>query len=212
MVETEIEASPKFDEPGYWLCLDFTHTLEERPSDHPQEQLKSYSDLVAWGLYMHLLTDEQAQHLYEEAGRNPAKAAEVLHRGIDARELMYRVFYEIAEDSSPAESDLITLNDMLSDTMSHARIVAKWHGYEWGWVDDEHALDQVIWPVIRSAADLLASDELDAVRACAADDCRWLFLDTSKNRSRRWCDMKSCGNRAKARRHYGKKKSSSVDW
>jgi len=50
--------------------------------------------------------------------------------------------------------------------------------------------------------DLLTSDRLSAVRECAADDCAWLFLDESRNRSRRWCDMKVCGNRQKARLHY----------
>jgi predicted RNA-binding Zn ribbon-like protein len=62
--------------------------------------------------------------------------------------------------------------------------------------------------VVKSAGDLLISGELDNVRVCSAPDCQWLFLDTSKNHSRRWCDMKGCGNRAKVRRHYERKKQS----
>jgi predicted RNA-binding Zn ribbon-like protein len=58
----------------------------------------------------------------------------------------------------------------------------------------------MLWPVVRSAAELLTSDELGRVRECAADNCAWLFLDRSKNRSRRWCDMAVCGNRDKVRR------------
>jgi len=62
----------------------------------------------------------------------------------------------------------------------------------------------VLWPVAHDAAELLASDQLPRLRECAADDCCWLFLDESKNRSRVWCDMRVCGNRAKARRHYAR--------
>ncbi len=210
MVETEIQ-SPEFDETsGNWLCLDFTHTKDGRFSDHPRELLNSPGDLVSWGLHMRLLTDEQAQHLLDEAGRHPAKALEVLQQALNLREAIYRVFYEVAEDSKPAEADLNTLNSVLSETLSHARVVPGAHGFVWDWEGNEQTLERISWQVVRSAADLLTSDELDAVRACAAEDCRWLFLDTSKNRSRRWCDMKTCGNRAKARRHYGRKKDASI--
>jgi predicted RNA-binding Zn ribbon-like protein len=212
MVETAMESTSAFDQvPGNSLCLDFTHTLDERWSGHPQELLNSYSDLVSWGLFMHLLTDDQAQHLRDEAARHPARASQAFQKAIVLREAIYRIFYEIAEDSSPAEADLITLNALLSETMSHARILSKEDGFVWDWDDDERTLERLPWLVVRSAADLLTSDELDTVRACAAEDCRWLFLDTSKNHSRRWCDMKSCGNRAKARRYNVRKKSSSID-
>jgi predicted RNA-binding Zn ribbon-like protein len=212
MVETAIQSTSAFDQvPGNSLCLDFTHTLDERWSGHPQELLNSYSDLVSWGLFMHLLTDDQAQHLRDEAARHPAGASQAFQKAIVLREAIYRIFYEIAEDSSPAEADLITLNALLSEAMSHARILSKEDGFVWDWDGDERTLERLPWLVVRSAADLLTSDELDTVRACAAEDCRWLFLDTSKNHSRRWCDMKSCGNRAKARRYNVRKKGSSID-
>jgi predicted RNA-binding Zn ribbon-like protein len=212
MVETVIQSAPVFDQiPGNWLCLDFTHTLEDRPSGHSRELLTSYSDFVSWGLYMHLLTDDEAQHLLEEAARHPAQASQALQKAIVSREAIYRIFYQISEDSSPAGADITTLNTVLSETMSHARIVKGADGFAWDWDSNQDILERLLWPVVRSAADLLTSDELYAVRACAAEDCKWLFLDTSKNRSRRWCDMKSCGNRAKARRHYGRKKGSSSD-
>ncbi len=75
-------------------------------------------------------------------------------------------------------------------------------GFIWDWQDDpEPALDRVLWPIIRSAAQLLIADELSRLKLCDADDCGWLFVDGSRNRSRRWCDMSDCGNRAKARRY-----------
>ncbi|MBI4413448.1 MAG: CGNR zinc finger domain-containing protein, partial [candidate division NC10 bacterium] len=79
--------------------------------------------------------------------------------------------------------------------------------FAWRWTGDGQRLDRMLWAVTRSAADLLTSGELAAVRECEAETCAWLFMDRSRNRSRRWCDMKACGNRAKARRHYERKKA-----
>lgn len=203
-------AMPDFGElTGNWLSLDFTHTLDERYSAQPEELLRSYSDLVAWGIYHQLLTKDEAQHLLHLAKQRPGEAAAALVRAVDAREAIYRIFYAISEGEEPPESDVAHLNALLAGAMSHACLVRKDDGYVWDW-QKEGELDVLLWQVVRSAADLLISDKLDDVRACAAEDCRWLFLDTSKNHSRRWCDMQTCGNQAKARRHYSRKKKSQV--
>ena len=201
-------AMPDFGElTGNWLSLDFTHTLDERYSAQPEELLSSYSDLVAWGIYHQLLTKDEAQHLLHLAKQRPGEAAAALVRAVDTREAIYRIFYAISEGEEPPESDVAHLNALLAGAMSHACLVRKDDGYVWDW-QKEGELDVLLWQVVRSAADLLISDKLDDVRACAAEDCRWLFLDTSKNHSRRWCDMQTCGNQAKARRHYSRKKKS----
>ena len=201
-------AMPDFGElTGNWLSLDFTHTLDERYSAQPEELLRSYSDLVAWGIYHQLLTKHEAQHLLHLAKQRPGEAAAALVRAVDAREAIYRIFFAISEGEEPPESDVAHLNALLAGAMSHACLVRKDDGYVWDW-QKEGELDVLLWQVVRSAADLLTSDKLDDVRACAAEDCRWLFLDTSKNHSRRWCDMQTCGNQAKARRHYSRKKKS----
>ncbi len=206
MVET-IEQAPGFDTTsGNWLCLDFTHTLDSRYDVHPRELLKDYSDLVLWGQYVDILKDDEARSLHEEATSHPVEATAALERAIVLREAIYRIFLAIAEDATPQEVDLATLNAALSEAMSHTRIVAKDGSFAWDWAGREIDFNSILWQVVRSAADLLTDEELDAVRACAAEDCRWLFVDTSKNRSRRWCDMKTCGNRSKARRHYERKK------
>jgi predicted RNA-binding Zn ribbon-like protein len=79
--------------------------------------------------------------------------------------------------------------------------------FVWEWINMDQYLDSVLWAVARSAAELLLSDELQHLRICAADNCAWLFLDRTKNQRRRWCDMKVCGNRVKARRHYERVKA-----
>jgi predicted RNA-binding Zn ribbon-like protein len=210
MVESVIQTRI-FELTGGRLCLDFTNTVEDRPSDHPHELLKNYSDLVSWSRQAQVLTEQEAQRLLEEAARRPAEAYSVLAQAIALREAIYRIFKALAEDASPEEDDLVSLNAAIAVAMTHARLVPKVDGFAWDWDSDGRDLDHMLWPVVRSAADLLASDELHDVRVCASETCSWLFFDTSKNHSRRWCDMKSCGNRAKARRFYGRKKTSSVD-
>ena len=199
-----------FEFTGGLLCLDFANTLEDRPSEHPQELLTSYSDLVSWGQQADILEDQEAQQLLKEAAHRPAEASIVLRRAVALREAIYWLFERVAQGASAEGDALVLLNAAIADTMTHAQVVPGAAGFTWGWSVNEGDLDRMLWPVVRSAADLLTSDELDIVRVCASDECNWLFLDTSKNHSRRWCDMKSCGNRAKARRHYSRKKGPSL--
>ncbi len=198
-----------FDFTGGLLCLDFANTVEDRPDVHPQEHLNSYHDLVSWGQQAQVLTEREAQQLLEEAAHRQGGASSVLERAVAIRETIFRIFRAVAEEVMPEEDDLVSLSAAVADAQAHVRIVPKAGGFTWDWIGNANELDYMLWPVVRSAADLLTSDELDDVRVCASETCNWLFMDTSKNHSRRWCDMKSCGNRAKARRFYGRKKSSS---
>lgn len=207
MVEMTIPL-PIFELSGNWLCLDFVNTVADRPSEHPREKLNSYGDLVRWSHLAEVLTQDEAQLLLEEAARRPDDAAAVLQQAITLRETIYRIFLATAEGLLPDPAELVKFNALLSEAMSRACIIQRADGFIWDWVDKENALDRMLWPLVRSAADLLVSEQLSTVRVCAAPDCNWLFLDTSKNSSRRWCDMKSCGNRAKVRRHYQRQKQS----
>lgn len=200
----------KFDDvPGNWLCLDFTHTLQDRYNPQRNELLHSYSDLLAWGLHMSILKEDEAQQLLHIAEQHPQAASRSLNDAMNLREAIYRSFYTIAEDATPQQDDMDLLNMLLARAMSHACIMPEGDRFSWEWSahSDAEKLERLNWLVVRSAADLLTSDKLHSVRACAAEDCRWLFLDISKNHSRRWCDMETCGNQAKARRHYSRKKS-----
>ncbi len=209
MVENVIQM-PIFELTGGRLCLDLANTVEDRPGAYPKDLLNSYSDLVSWSQQARVLTDLEAQQLLEGAEFQPGEASSVLAQAIALREAIYRIFKAVAEDAVPEEDDLVSLSAAIAEAMTHARIVPTAGGFTWEWIDNEGTLDRMLWPVVRSAEDLLISDELDAVRVCASDTCKWLFIDTSKNHSRRWCDMKSCGNRAKARRHYDRKKEASI--
>ena len=189
------------------LGLDFSNTLEWRASDHPTESIKGYSDLVEWSRGAGLVTDREARQLLREAARRSAEASTVVEYSRLIREAIYRLFSSIARGGRPKKSDLDMLNDALAKAMGHSRVVQTSEGFVWGWEGGAVALDRMLWPVIRSVAELLGSDQLARVRECAGEGCGWLLLDVSHNQLRRWCDMKSCGNRAKVRRHYQRMKA-----
>lgn len=191
-----------------WLCLDFANTIDWHASEHPQELLNSYTDLARWAKKVGLLTEQEAQRLLHEAADHSTQAATILAQAIDLREAIYRIFSATNEGHSPDGSDLAILNTALQETLPHLQIAESDNEFNWVWKGGKDALDQMLWPVARSAADLLTSERLDRVKICEDDrGCGYVFLDLSKNRSRRWCDMRGCGNRAKVRRHRKRKSS-----
>ena len=190
---------------GGELCLAFADTVDWRKSDHPRELVADYSDLVSWSQDVDILPAEDAQHLLREAEQRHAEADTALEYAIALRETIYRIFAAIANEESPDSQDLDLFNDALSETLIRLQIVPTSEGFGWDWTSGGESLKRMLWPVVRSAADLLTSQRLDRVKQCPG--CGWLFLDTSRNRSRRWCTMRVCGNRAKARRYYERKRS-----
>jgi predicted RNA-binding Zn ribbon-like protein len=192
---------------GNWLCLDFTNTLVWRLREQPSEFLDDYPALVAWGRHAGALDDELAARLLDEARGKTRTAAASVERAVALREAIYRIFVAIVEDAAPAQGDLAVLNQVLDAGMGRARLSPTSDGFVWGW-GAEPEFERPLWPVARSAAELLISDELVRVRRCPGEGCGWLFLDTTRNGSRRWCETAGCGNRARVRAHYQRKTAS----
>lgn len=186
---------------GGRLCLDFANTLSTR-LEGGREYLSNYADLVAWGQHAGALNEYEAQALSDRSRRYPDLGRAALERAIVLRETIYRIFSTVAAGREPERSDLDTLNTTLRQAFSRLEVVPTGDGFEWAWMYDEDDLDSILWPVARSAADTLISGDLGCVRECARQGCDWLFVDTSKNHSRRWCSMAVCGSRVKARRYY----------
>lgn len=207
MTESGTHAS-NLDLIGGALCLDFANTADDHASDQPYEWLTSYEDLVAWSRHVAIVSDEQAAALLEFGAQHPEEAARIHHRAVELRDTIFRIFMAIAEGQTVPADDLEQLNAALAAALSHSRLVPSGDGYAWSWTE---ALDpgRVLWPVLRSTADLLTSARLERIRSCANSTCGWLFLDTSRSGRRRWCSMDACGNRAKARRHYQRQRASS---
>jgi predicted RNA-binding Zn ribbon-like protein len=195
---------------GGELCLDFANTLSTRMEGLGREYFTSYCDLVAWSRHAGVLNEEGARTLLQKAAHQPDQAAAALERAIALRETLYHVFSAIADNRQPQEADLTAMNCALHEALSRLEVVPAADGFAWNWVADEAGLDHVLWPVVRSAAQLLTSGDLARVSECAREGCDWLFVDTSKNHSRRWCTMAVCGSRVKARRYYRRKKISAT--
>ena len=151
---------------------------------------------------MGLFTESEGQQLLQGAASRPKEVGTILAQAIALREAIYRIFSATDDDRKPDAADLARLNLGLTSALSQLQVAHMEDGFSWEWEQGSKALDQMLWPVVRSAADLLTSDGLDRVKECEDDrGCGYLFFDTSRNHSRRWCDMRGCGNRAKVRRY-----------
>jgi predicted RNA-binding Zn ribbon-like protein len=183
------------------LCLDYANTLGWRGLERPTEALKSLADLIDWCAGAGLAPEFRAW-----SGVRRADADALLAEAIALREVIYRIFSALAGGGSSAPADLRALSEAMARAPLRCAIVELGAHYAWQ-VEPPAGADGLSAPdllaaVVWSAADLVVGDRRGSVRQCANDRCRWLFLDASRTGSRRWCDMRSCGNRAKARRHY----------
>lgn len=185
------------------LALDLVNTVDWRTSEEPQELLDSYSDLLRWARHTGILAESEASRLLRLAGRHPVAAQAALDEAKELREAFFRIFAALAANEQPTKSDLELLNARLSAALAHLQLATSGAGFTWQWANADNRLDAMLWAVVRAAGELLVNPEaLEQLRQCPGAGCGWLFLDTSRNRSRRWCLMGICGNRAKARRHY----------
>lgn len=186
-----------FDLDAGHLALDFANTLEGRYDDQPRDLLRTYDDLLGFALEAGAIDAETAEALRDEAALHVDAAAAALAAAIDVRETLFRVYAAVAAGATPASGDLEQLNGWLSRALPHGGIVAEDGRFFWQWESPATDLERPIWPIVHAAMEFLLHGPTDRVRECAADDCGWLFVDTTRNRARRWCSMKSCGNRAK---------------
>jgi predicted RNA-binding Zn ribbon-like protein len=189
-------------------ALDFTNTLSGDRFHAPKEKLNDYGDLLAFSRQAGLIDAARARTLSDRAARDPAEASRVLARAIELREAVFRIFWALGSRKKPASADLAFLNRELATALSHREIVPKGPGYAFAWRECED-LEQPVWAIAVAAADLLADEQRGPIRMCGLseeNECTWIFLDETKNHSRRWCSMRDCGNRAKARRHYERAK------
>jgi len=195
---------------GGRLCLDFVNTVggwQPAPADKKKDaptpradKLVDYADLLAWSLHVHLLTAAEAQALERAAKVSGNEAAAVLHRALALRAAIHRLCRAVIHGQTAPESELVCLNHELGIAHGRVRLAAGKANFVWEWTDTRHALDQMLWRIADSAAELLTTGDLSRLRECGGEDCGWLFEDTSKNGRRQWCDMQTCGNLAKVRR------------
>jgi predicted RNA-binding Zn ribbon-like protein len=178
--------------------LDFVNTLDWRfRSTGPEELIRGYDDLLRFTEQCRLLGPSEARQIRVTA--QPRVCRRVLASARRFREMLAAVLYSVVDNRPPAQISLERLSSQFHDAQD-ARILHWKEGrLIWAW-HRRHAPEFPLWKLAIDAAALLASEQSAKIRACCNPECRWLFLDTSRNHSRRWCDMKLCGNRIKARR------------
>jgi predicted RNA-binding Zn ribbon-like protein len=201
-------APAPFDRSGGHAVLDFVNTLDDRfKAGGPRERLSAYADLLRFTEETGLLDRAQARALSKSM--SPA-AARALRSALELREALAAVLYGRLEGRAPSPEELRRLERHFHAAGRHRRLHCKSGvsgaggaaALEWQWGRAAGRAALPVWMLAHAAAELLLSPALARVRACEADNCRWLFLDTSKSHTRRWCDMKVCGNRMKARRFH----------
>jgi predicted RNA-binding Zn ribbon-like protein len=200
---------PRFELIAGALCLDFINTLDDRFSAEPKELLNRYLDLAGFGEDAGIVSGAEADHLVQRGTQSPGPAQRALAAAIQMREAMHAVFWALVRKKPVPKAELMILNSYAQEAARHMKLVQANGHFQWKFDEVGNEFDAPLWPIARSAADLLASDQLQFVRACASKTCEWLFLDESKNHRRRWCDMTKCGNRAKVSSFYKRKKDGS---
>jgi predicted RNA-binding Zn ribbon-like protein len=180
--------------------MGFVNTLTGRDLAAPAEKLASYEALVDWARGAAIISAPVAAELRKAAEAHPSEAGRVLNSARALRETLHALFSAVHQGKAPGATVLADLADHLGAGYAQARLVFQDGALQWA-PGPVARLADVTHELARAAARLVESTTLSRVRACAADDCKWWFVDDTKNHSRRWCEMKTCGNRAKLRRY-----------
>lgn len=204
---TPTAADKKFELDTGILCLDFANTWEDRGQPET-DKLRNIGDLLAFAVQSGIADQRLIARLNDLRSSRTPETEEALANCLAVRERIYRIASAHATRRTPSPEDLRYINEDLGDAYARQQLTRTGEGYRWEWPRPEVGLTPILHPILRSFGELLASPELERVRECGGPTCTWLFLDRSHNGSRRWCSMKACGNRAKARRHYRRHKSS----
>ena len=180
-------------------ALAFVNTLSGRATASPSETLVSFDAFIGWACQQNLLKPDEGERLGARAKRRHGEAERVLAQARALRELLHDTLTATAAGRVPATATLEELSEALGGWYRFGRLVPSGESLQWTYAGADN-LDRPLWEIARAVSRLLTSPRLARIRPCASIECGWWFLDETKNGSRRWCDMKSCGNREKLRR------------
>ena len=193
------DAAHEFELVGESIAADFANTLSGSRARPSADHVARYADLVAFARQSGALSAADAKRLLAGAERRPQLATEIHRRSVALREAIWRAFDRVAHGREPDAADLALISAEAAEAFAHATVVREGSGYAWAWAEADD-LARPLWPIARGAVDVLTSPaDRERIRECASETCAWVFVDRTKNHSRRWCDMGGCGNRAKVR-------------
>lgn len=196
-------------------CIDFVNTVGGRIQQNENnifdykisaDKFMSFSDILDWGKETGILNKNSANNLKLFVAENEKEGEKIFNRALVLREALYRIFMSCIYGLQFQKEDINLLNIECTSAREEQKLFYSADKFTWGFDPKIIYPESILWNISISASELLVSDQLKRVKQCPGNNCGWLFLDTSKNGSRQWCDMKDCGNLAKVRRHREKKK------
>jgi predicted RNA-binding Zn ribbon-like protein len=183
-------------------ALELVNTLDFRFSTQTVDLIPTYKDLLRLTTQLQMLTADQARKLGRTVGDEEARR--VVASTVELREALAKVLYGRIDETRPPAGQIQVLEKQFHAAGLHRRLLTGESHLEWSWSGVERQAEIPLWMLAQAASDLLVSSDAELIKDCGDPTCRWLFLDVSKNHTRRWCDMKTCGNRMKARRHHAR--------
>ena len=195
---------------GGILCLNFVNTVKSRFESPLHEYIVNYNDLILWSVRTNICNSESAEKLKFYIQRNEENAPKDLNRIMKTREVLYRIFLCISKKKSPSNNDIRYFNKQLSIVFSRISLEINENlDINVVWSPNSFNFQMILNPIIKSAYDLLTSDIKTRIKECP--NCGWLFLDKSKNNTRQWCNMNTCGNTIKIKKYYERTRMKRMD-
>ncbi len=182
------------------LCLDFANTIERGGNESGVEWFESYEDIVAWAASTPSYNQDDVS-LYLSLSESDRNAAFL--EALKLRQAIRAVFTAIANKETPHKDSLDFLNKKISLLFSRASFDVS-NGEVLFCIPKGGKPEDILNPIIVSSAKTLERSRNLLIKKCSRDDCTWVFIDTTKNKKRRWCEMAVCGNRTKNKRFISK--------
>jgi predicted RNA-binding Zn ribbon-like protein len=190
---------------GERLCLDFANSVES-PLEEREEFLTDFVAVARWGRHVGLLDDAQVVAAVQADHAQPDAAAQIYAGTLSLRTSIQHVFLAVAEGREVGEDDLAGIQRAYLQGLQQCQLELRDGHATWTWAGNGEmsVVEFVLWRVAESAVELLTEGDPARVKTCG---CGWLFYDTSRNGSRRWCSMEGCGTQAKMRRFTAKRRA-----
>lgn len=185
-------------------ALNFANTVGDHLGDGAYDFLDSYDALVAWCRRAGAIAPSFARELLAHAKKSPRRAQAALASAMTLRRAIYDVMSATAHSHAPPRAALVELNAYMQHATAQQTLRYTGGAFVREWHDDPANLESLLWPIARSAADVLTSEHADRIVECEGHACTWIFIDETKNRSKRFCRSTGCGNRARVRRFYAR--------
>ena len=188
------------------LCLEFANTVSWRGKPEPTEYLTEPASWLKWVADNKLVSDAALSELQRRSTMWPSELEGAHRRAVEFREALYNLLVRFSQGGQPDRQDEAAVQEVLDDALEELKLQPG--GKPWRWRLETTGVDwnAALYPIALSAAQLLTSGWSERLSVCEREECRWLFLDLTKNHSRKWCSMDTCGNVIKARRHYARVK------